>query len=132
MFKKSPGGSAFPYYYKGGVIHAFKFGSYYADEEKLRGVMQAEEDFVQAQNHRLRMWVDFYDTQWTDALLLEFLESISRMRVRIVRLAIVGCSIKDRWRMTRLSKRQHVGFSVPVRFFQDPEKTKSWLVCEAP
>lgn len=30
---KSPGGSLFPYYYKGGEIHCLKYGSKYKNEE---------------------------------------------------------------------------------------------------
>jgi hypothetical protein len=32
---KSPGGSLFPYYYKGGEIHCLKYGNKYKDHEKL-------------------------------------------------------------------------------------------------
>ena len=38
----SPGGSTFPYYYKGGEIHCLKFGGFLADEEALLTVMHAE------------------------------------------------------------------------------------------
>jgi hypothetical protein len=78
----------------------------------------------------LRIWVDFYETEWTDVLLLEFMNSVKRIRTHILKLAIVGCSPKDKRRLNRLGKQADVGFSVPVKFFRDPEKAKSWLVCE--
>lgn len=42
----SPGGSAFPYYDKGGELGCLKYGSFFADEEALLTVMRAEEQFI--------------------------------------------------------------------------------------
>ncbi len=127
---KSPSGSMFPYYYKGGEILGSHFGSFFADEEGVLAVMKAEEEFIAQPNRRLRVWVDFYETQLTDRVLTEFVASVHRLRTHLVKLAIVGCSLKDQWRLRRLSKKSSSGFPVPVKFFSDPEDAKTWLVGE--
>jgi len=128
MNEKSPGGSMFPYYYKGGEIHCLKYGSFFADEEALMAVMKAEEDFIARRNRSLSIWVDFYETQLTDAVMLKFMESMKRLSTRIVKLAIVGCSSRDRRRMKRMGKQTGNEISVSVRYFRDPEDAKTWLV----
>ncbi|WP_052759664.1 hypothetical protein [Paenibacillus sp. DMB20] len=57
---KSPGGSIFPYYYKGGEIHCLKYGNKYKDEEKLFELMKQEEDFIIKTNKKLKIWVDMH------------------------------------------------------------------------
>ena len=55
----SPGGSTFPYYYKGGEIHCLKYGGFFTDQEAVLTVMRAEEEFITQPNRQLRVWVDF-------------------------------------------------------------------------
>lgn len=43
---RSPGGSTYPYYYKGGEIHCLKYGSKYKNHEKLFELMKLEEEFI--------------------------------------------------------------------------------------
>lgn len=131
MRTKSPGGSTFPYYYQGGEIHCLKYGSFFANETALFAVMKAEEKFIAQPNRRLRIWVDFYETQLTDAVVLEFVESMHRLGNHLIKLAIVGCSRKDSWRLQRVGRKAGGLASVPVRFFRDPEDAKTWLVRES-
>ncbi len=128
MNTESPGGSMFPYYYKGGELYCLKYGSFFADEDSLIALMKAEEDFISRRNQQLRIWVDFYETQLTNRVAVEFMESICRLRHHIVKLALVGCSARDRWRLKRLIKKTEQLRSVPLKFFSDPEEAKTWLV----
>ncbi len=118
----------FPYYYKGGEILGLHYGSFFSNEEALLATMKAEEDFIARPNRRLRVWVDFYETQLTDRTLGEFAASVDRLRPHLVKLAIVGCSFRDRWRLRQLGK---APVPVPIKFFSDPEDAKTWLVDES-
>jgi len=124
----SPGGSTFPYYYKGGALHCLKFGSFHADESALLAVMQAEEVFMAGQKRRLPVWVDFYETRLTDSVLGAFLGSMQRLQSHISKLAVVGCAPGDKRRLHRLEKKTGIRLPLPVRFFSDPEEAKTWLV----
>jgi hypothetical protein len=93
--------------------------------------MRAEEEFLIKQNHPLPFWVNFYGTQLTDRVLTEFVESTNRLRRYIPKLAIVGCSLFDRWRLGRIEKRLNLKLPAPVRYFSDPEAAKTWLVGES-
>lgn len=128
--QKSPGGSNFPYYYKGGEIHALKYGSFFSDEAALFALMKAEEEFIAKPNRQLPIWVDFYETKLTDRVLVEFLKNIERLRPHILKLAVVGFSWFYQWRVRRLGKKLGIGFRVPVKFFSNPEDAKTWLVSE--
>jgi hypothetical protein len=128
--KKSPGGANFPYYYKNGELFGAHYESFASREEELLKLMKAEEEFIIKQNHPLPYWVNFYGTKLTDKVLSEFIQSVNRMRRYIPRLAIVGCSLFDRWRLGRVEKRLDMKLSVPVRYFSDPEDAKAWLVSE--
>lgn len=120
----------FPYYYKGGEIHALKYGSFGADEAAALAVMQAEEAFVAQPNRRLRIWVDFYETRLTETVLQAFVDSIKRLRPHIIKLAIVGCSSGARRRLQPMGKKPDGGVPGPIEFFDDPEDAKTWLVAE--
>lgn len=127
VMKKSPGGSTFPYYYKGGEIHALKYGSLSDNAEKLIALMDAEEAFIKGMpNRRLRVWVDFYESSISERILDRFTEQIGSLGEQIVKLAIVGLSGRDRHRMKRALKKGEL--SVPCGFYADPEEAKTWLV----
>jgi hypothetical protein len=129
--KISPGGSRFPYYYKGGEIHCLKYGSFHADEEALLAVMKAEEIFIANPNQQLLVWVDFYETKLTHEVLSEFSESMNRLRPHIIKLAIVGCSVWDQYRLYLLSREAGRELPTALKFFSDPEVAKTWLVSES-
>ncbi len=128
---KSPGGSNYPYYYKNGELYGVHFGSFFDDEVGLLKLMRAEEEFLSRQFRHLPMWIDFYETRLTDAILTEMIQSMNRLKGRITRLAIVGCSGRDQRRIKQLEKKLGTSIPVPVRYFNDPEEAKTWLVSEA-
>lgn len=123
--------SLFPYYFKGGEILGLHYGSFFSNQEALLSRMKAEEEFITKSNRLLPTWIDFYETKLTDHVLTEFLESINRLRSHITKLAIVGCSSKDRRRLQRLTKKLNIEIPIPVKYFSDPEDAKTWLVSEA-
>jgi hypothetical protein len=128
ILKKSPGGSIFPYNYKNGELFGAHYESFAGREQELLERMRAEEAFFSEQNRSLPYWVNFYGTKLSDRVLQEFMQSIHHLQRYIPKLAIVGCSVIDRWRLERVRKRQHI--NIPVRYFRDPEEAKTWLVCE--
>jgi len=128
--QKSAGGSLFPYYFKGGEILGLHYGSFFSNEEALLTRMRAEEEFTANASRKLPTWIDFYESKLTDRVLIEFLESMNRLRSHITRLAIVGCSSKDRRRLQRLGKKLNIEIPVSVKYFSDPEDAKTWLVSE--
>jgi hypothetical protein len=130
--QKSPGGSIFPYHYKGGTLHALKYGSFYADDAALLEIMKAEENFIMKPNRRLPIWVDFYKTNLSPKVLNAFIENISHLNKHkhITKLAIVGCSLLAKWRLRRLLKKSGISALLTIQYFSDPEDAKTWLVGE--
>jgi hypothetical protein len=129
-FQTSPGGSLFPYPYKGGELFGLHFGSFHADEEGLLARMKAEEAFMANTHRQFPLWIDFYETKLTDRVLIEFLNSMYRSRAHITKLGIVGCSRRDKNRISRLQKKLNLQLPVVIRFFDDPEVAKTWLISE--
>jgi len=128
---KSPGGLTFPYYYKGGEIHCLHYGSFFSDEEGLLALMKEEEAFIAKPSRHLLIWVDFYETKLTDKVLTGFAESMNRLRPHTIKLAIVGFSFRDKFRIYRLNKHPSMELPKPTQFFSDPEDAKTWLVSES-
>ncbi len=126
----SPSGAMFPYYYKGGEIFGTHTGGYHSDEPALLAMLKAEEEFIARSNRCLRLWMDLYEDNLTDRVLNELLATIHRLLPHLFKLALVGFSFRDRWRFNQLKKRSGLGFPVPIRFFDDPEDAKTWLVRE--
>lgn len=126
--KQSPGGGKFPYYYKNGELFGAHYESFAAREQELLERMRAEEEFFIKQNYPLPYWVNFYGTKLTNKVLSEFIQSANRLERYIPKLAIVGCSVIDKWRFERVIKK--MGVNIPVRYFNDPEDAKTWLVSE--
>ncbi len=52
------------------------------------------------------------------------------MRKLIPRLAIVGCSNRDRLRFARFIKILNLKMPAPIQYFEDPEVAKTWLISE--
>ena len=63
--------------------------------------------------------------------LIEFIESMHRLRSHIPRLAIVGCTFRDKRHLQSLIKKSGLEIPLPLRFFSDPEAAKTWLVGES-
>jgi len=129
--QKSPGGSIFPYYYKDGEIFGLHYGSFFSNEEGLLARMKAEEEFMTKANRQIPLWIDFYETKLTDRVFVEFSKSMLRLQSQISKLAIVGCSFKDKRRFYKLGKKYDFELPMPIQFFNDPEDAKTWLVSES-
>ena len=129
--QKSPGGSIFPYYYKNGELFGAHFGSFFGDEERLIKLMKAEAAFFLKQNRSMGYWIDFYETKLSNRVLAELIAFLTALEGRITKLGIVGCSLRDKGRLAKLIKKNSQLASLPVRFYEDPEEAKTWLVSES-
>jgi hypothetical protein len=125
---KSPGGSIFPYYYKGGEIHCLKYGSKYSNEDILFKLMKQEEEFIVKTNRKLKIWVDFYETSITDRVLQEFINNIKNLNKYIDKLSVVGLTRFNIWRLKRRIKRS--GIKLKITFYINPEEAKTWLISD--
>ncbi len=130
QIQKSPSGALFPYYYKNGELFGMHLGSYFSDEEGVIAMMKAEAEFSEKQHRRLGLWIDFYETKLTDRVIHEFVRMIERMRPKVTKLGIVGAPAIARWKINRLIKKTDSLASLPVKYFEDPEVAKTWLVSE--
>jgi hypothetical protein len=130
QIQKSPSGALFPYYYKNGELFGMHLGSYFSDEEGVIAMMKAEAEFSTRQHRQLGLWIDFYETKLTDRVIQEFVEMLKQMRARVTKLGIVGASFIARRKINRLIKNTEVLASLPVRYYEDPEDAKTWLVSE--
>ena len=72
--------------------------------------------------------MDFYETVLTNTILTAFLQHIQRLQTNIIKLALVGCSNRDKRRIKRMMRK--IVLTLPVEFFSDPEVAKTWLVGE--
>lgn len=130
MLKKSPGGSIFPYFYKGGELLGLHLGNFGADEDGVIARIKAEEAFFIEQNHSIAVWIDFYQTKLTPRVKTEFIAMIRHIRPRLIKLGLVGCSWMEQQKIKRLVKETDGLSALPIKFFDDPEKAKTWLVSE--
>jgi len=130
ILKKSPGGSIYPYYYKGGELLGLHWGSFGSDDDALIARMKAEEVFFIEQNQAILLWIDFYQTKLTGRVVAEFIDILKHIHARIPRLGLVGCSALDRFRIKRIMKGTASLLTLPVKYFNDPEEAKTWLVSE--
>ena len=130
QIQTSPGGSLFPYYYKDGELFCLHFGSYFSDEEGVITMMKAEQEFVTRKHRPMGIWVDLYETKLTDRVIRELMAMLSHIACQITKLGIVGCSLVDRWKINRLVRQTEVLCSLPIKYFDDPEVAKTWLVSE--
>jgi hypothetical protein len=130
QIQRSPGGSLFPYYYKNGELFCLHFGSYFSDEEGVIAMMQAEQEFFMQGHHEFGVWIDFYDTKLTERVIGALIEMLKRIHSKTTRLGIVGCSFLARRKINRWIQKTDVLSSLPIRYFDDPEVAKTWLVSE--
>jgi hypothetical protein len=130
LTQKSPSGAMFPYYYRNGELFGMHLGSYFSDEKGVIAMMQAEAEFSARQHRRLGLWIDFYETKLTDRVIHKFIEMLMQMRPRITKLGIVGAPFIARWKINRLIKKTDVLAALPVKYYEDPEEAKTWLVSE--
>ena len=120
----------FPYYFKNGELFGLHLGSYFSNEDGLIAMMKAEEAFFIQQHRPIGIWIDFYQTKLTDRVIKEFVEMIEHMRPHLTRLGLVGCYFIARWKINRLIRKTDALASLPVKYYEDPEEAKTWLVSE--
>jgi len=130
QIQKSPSGAMFPYYFKNGELFGLHLGSYFLDEDGVIAMMKAEETFFAKQHRQMGLWIDFYETKLTDRVIQEFVEMLKQMKPRLTKLGIVGASFLARWKISRLIKKTDSLTSLPVKYYEDPEEAKTWLVSE--
>jgi hypothetical protein len=130
LLKKSPGGSIFPYYYKGGELFGLHLGSFGANEDGVIARIKAEEFFFLQQNRCIGVWIDFYQTKLTNRVIEEFIEMVIHCSKLISKLGLVGCSRFNRYKINQVIKKAESLSSLPVKYFDDPEDAKTWLVSE--
>jgi hypothetical protein len=128
--KKSPGGSLFPYYYKDGELFGLHLGSFKSNEAGVIARMKAEESFITQQRRSLPLWIDFYQTALTHKVVSELIEMLKHIYPYTPKLGMVGCSFGGRWKISSLMKKTEHLSTLPVRYFDDPEEAKTWLVSE--
>jgi len=130
QIQTSPGGSLFPYYYKNGELFCLHFGSYFSDEDGVIAMMKAEEEFFTKKHRPIGIWIDLYETKLTDRVRRELIEMLAHIAYQTTKLGIVGCSLLDRWKIERLIRKTDQLLSLPIKYFDDPEVAKTWLVSE--
>jgi hypothetical protein len=129
LSQKSPSGAMFPYYFKNGELFGMHLDSYEDREDDVIDMMKAEEAFFLAQTHPLAgIWLNFYGTRLTDRVIGQLTEMICHFQPRITKLALVGCSIWNRRKIQQRFRKAGIGGQPLVRFYDDPEEAKSWLV----
>lgn len=126
MLKKSPSGSLCPYYYKGGELQPLHYGSYHDDLVGLFEVMDAEEVFILQSHGGCKVWIDLYETDKSETFYDKLTDHLVAIRHKLSKLALCGCTWKDRWIITKRLKRKE--FNIPTRYYSDPEIAKDWLV----
>ena len=130
QIQKSPSGAMFPYYFKNGELFGLHLGSYFSNEEGVIAMMKAEATFFVKQHRPLGIWIDFYQTKLTERVIQEFVEMLEQMMPRVTKLGIVGASFIARRKINGLIKKTELLASLPVKYFEDPEDAKTWLVSE--
>lgn len=93
-------------------------------------MMKAEAEFSARQHRRLGLWIDFYETKLTNRVIREFIEMLKQMQPRLTKLGIVGAPILARWKINRLIGKTDSLSKLPVKYYEDPEEAKTWLVSE--
>lgn len=119
----------FPYYFKNGELFGLHLGSYFSNEDGVIAMMKAEEIFFTKQQRPIGIWIDFYETKLTDRVIRQFVEMINHMSPQLTKLGIVGASRVARWKINRGIKKADL-LSLPMKYFEDPEVAKTWLVSE--
>lgn len=127
MITKSPSGALSPYYYKGGYFHGIHYGSYFDDLGALRSMITEEEAFILKSPERRRILIDLYETNLSIQTIDALMEHITRIRPRVVKLAISS----DTKSLRQLKKAVQKGTPFEkgqLYFCTDMEEAKTWLV----
>jgi len=55
---------------------------------------------------------------------------LTHIAYQTTKLGIVGCSLMSRWKIKSRIGKTDLLSSLPVKYFDDPEVAKTWLVSE--
>src|SRR5690349_6250800 len=105
LLQKSPSGAIFPYYYQNGELFGMHLGSYFSNDDAVIAMMPAEETFFTVRHRSLGVWIDFYDTDLTNNVIDAYVQMIQHMSPQVTKLAIVGCSFINRWKVNKQIRR---------------------------
>ena len=92
--------------------------------------MKAEEDFINTKHRPLGVWVDLYETKLSDRVIRQLVEMLTHTSAYTLKLGFVGCSSIARWKINKQIRKFSQLSSLPVKYFDDPEVAKTWLVSE--
>jgi hypothetical protein len=93
-------------------------------------MMKAEEAFFTSKHRSIGIWIDLYETKLTDRVIRELIQMLTHIAYQTSKLGIVGCSIRARWKLNKLIRKTDQLSSLPIKYFDDPEVAKAWLVSE--
>ena len=128
MLKKSPSGSICPYYYKGGELHPLHYGSYRNNLLELSNIIEAEEKFILSSIGGRRIWIDLYETNLTDVMILRLARHLENISSKVAKLALVGCDKKTFKKINYHLMNSECRLAGQIKLFEDPEIAKDWLV----
>jgi len=116
----------------GGELHPLKYGGYRNDKAGLFQVMDAEERFIAATARGCdrRTWVDLYETRLDRTAVARLVGHLERIRPHTRKLCLVGCTPRTRRQIRAGTRRLGPAWADSVRFFDDPEEAKKWLIGE--
>lgn len=134
MLKKSPSGSLCPYYFMGGELHPLKYGSYHNDKQRLFEIIDLEQEFILASsgtNNRL-IWVDLYETKIDNEVIDYLITHLESIKHKINKICLVGCKLPVQIKIKNQLKNKDIELYNKIKYFDDPEKSKYWLVNKMP
>jgi len=133
MLQKSPSGSLCPYYLMGGELHPLKYDSFHDRKADLFAIMKAEEEFIlkSSGTHNRRIWIDLYETTLDHEVIGALVLHVKTIEPKIDKLCFVGCSLIQAGKIRKMMKQKVPNLHKIVRFHQDPEEAKKWLIREA-
>ena len=90
-------------------------------------MMSEEEKFILKSPERRRILIDLYETNLSDSLIEKIVEHISRIKPRIVKLAI-SSDKKSLHKLKKVFNKKRLLGVGQLYFCTDMEEAKTWLV----
>jgi hypothetical protein len=114
----------------GGELHPLHYGSYFDDKKGLFEIIKAEEDFILKSSgiNNRRIWIDLYETTIDDEVIAFLINHLKIIEQKIFKLCLIGCSSKDKKKISSKMKQENIDLFVKTKYFSDPEEGKMWLV----
>jgi hypothetical protein len=99
-----------------------------SDENTARKLLIESEAHIRKPANSLRVALDVFDTNLTGDLVRIMANSLISMQKNIKKLAIKGASRIGKFHLRRYLKRANV--EIPIKYFEDYEELKKWLISE--